>query len=406
MKTLIRNVRLILPDRIIPDAWLVAEEAVIDDFGAGVYPKSGFDATFDGNGEFLSPGFVDIHVHGGDGTCFHDGTEAAIMASLRIHLRGGTTTIVPTLTSLPPDRYVACLELFSSLGNSFASRCNIPNIAGIHMEGPFCSGAALGAQDSGTYRNVDYKEVERYLEIYPGIRKWTAACERPGGMEFGKYLERKGIVASIGHSNATLQQVMEAYASGYHNITHLYSACSSYHRNGAYREGGIVEAAFLIDDIDVEMITDGIHLPKEFLQLIYKIKGPEHICMITDATRWAGVPLPEGTKKTADEDGGSSVYIENGVALVENRSCFAGSIATYDRLVRTATRIAGIGLADAVRMATLTPARTIGMDSEIGSIARGKYADLVLFNDDIEISRIFLRGQSVLSSSDKRGSLC
>lgn len=406
MKTLIRNVRLILPDRIISDAWLATDNGVINDFGSGPYPKAPFETTIEGNGAYLSPGFVDIHVHGGNGTCFHDGTEAAIMASLNTHLRGGTTTILPTLTSLSPERYVVCLELFSRLSSTFNDRYDIPNVAGIHMEGPFCSGEVLGAQDTETYRNVDYEEVERYLELYPGIKKWTAACERPGGMEFGKFLEKKGIVASIGHSNATLQQVMEAYASGYHNITHLYSACSSYHRNGAYREGGIVEAAFLIDDMDVEMITDGVHLPKEFLQLIYKIKGPEHICMITDATRWAGVLLPEGTKMLADEDGGASVYIENGVALVENRSCFAGSIATYDRLVRTAMKIAGIKLVDAVRMATLTPARTIGMDAEIGSIARGKRANLVLFNDDVEISYIFLRGQPVLPSSDDRGCLC
>ncbi|MDD4083537.1 MAG: amidohydrolase family protein, partial [Sphaerochaetaceae bacterium] len=280
--------------------------------------------------------------------------------------------------------------------DSFSKRQDIPEIEGIHMEGPYCSGAALGAQDTKTYRDINYLEVEEYLDIYPRIKKWTVACERKGGMEFGKYLEKKGIIASIGHSNASLQQVFEAYDSGYHNITHLYSACSSYHRNGAYREGGIVEAAFLIDDMDVEMITDGVHLPKEFLQLIYKIKGPDHICMITDATRWAGVQLPEGTRKFADKECTTPIYIENGVALVENKSCFAGSIATYDRLVRTATKIAEIDLVDAIKMATLTPARIIGLDSEIGSIARGKRANLVLFNANIDIVHVFLRGRLVL----------
>lgn len=396
MKTLIKNVCLILPDRLIEDAWLVSCDGIIDDFGVGAYPKADFDSITDGGGEYLAPGFVETHVHGGNGTCFHDGTEEAILNSLFIHLKGGTTTILPTLTSLTHAKYVSCLETFSRLSDSFATRYDIPQIEGIHMEGPYCSGAALGAQDTKTYRDVNYSEVETYLEIYPRIKKWTAACEKNGGMEFGKYLEKKGIVASLGHSNATLQQVFEAYDSGYHHITHLYSACSSYHRNGAYREGGIVEAAFLIDDMDVEMITDGVHLPKEFLQLIYKIKGPDHICMITDATRWAGVPLPEGTRKFADEDGTAPIYIENGVALVENRSCFAGSTATYDRLIRTATKIAGIDIVDAIKMATLTPARTIGLDSTLGSIARGKRANLVLFNENIDIIHVFLGGTLAL----------
>lgn len=396
MKSLIKNVCLILPDRLIEDAWLVSCDGIIDDFGVGTYPKTKFDNETDGKGQYLSPGFVDTHVHGGNGTCFHDGTEEAILNSLIMHLQGGTTTILPTLTSLTHEKCLSCLETFARLNDSFVTRIEIPEIAGIHMEGPYCSGAALGAQDTKTYRDVDFSEVEKYLEIYPKIKKWTAACEKNRGMEFGKYLEKRGIVASLGHSNATLEQVFEAYDSGYHHITHLYSACSSYHRNGAYREGGIVEAAFLLDDMDVEMITDGVHLPKEFLQLIYKIKGPDRISMITDATRWAGVPLPEGTLKYSDKEGTSPIYIENGVALVENRSCFAGSTATFDRLVRTAMNIAKINIVDTIKMATLTPARTLGLESEIGSIARGKRANLVLFNENIDIIHVFLKGKRVL----------
>ena len=395
MKILIKNICLILPDRLIKDAWLVSCDGIIDDFGNSFFPKSQFDSVIDGEGQYLSPGFVDTHVHGGNGTCFHDGTKEAILNSLQLHVKGGTTTILPTLTSITHENYVTCLETFASLSDTFTARFDIPEIEGIHMEGPYCSGAALGAQDTKTYRDVNYSEIEMYLEIYPKIKKWTAACERKGGMEFGKYLERKGIVASLGHSNATLQQVLEAYDSGYNSITHLYSACSSYHRNGAYREGGIVEAAFLIDDMNVEMITDGVHLPKEFLQLIYKIKGSDRISLITDATRWAGVPLQEGARKFADADGTSPIYIENGVALVENRSCFAGSIATFDRLIRTATRGAGINIVDTIKMATLTPARTIGLDSTIGSIARGKKANLVLFNDDIEIKHVLIKGELI-----------
>ncbi len=395
MKTLIKNIRLVLPDSLLENGWLVAVDGVIDDFGSGDLPVGDFDTIVDGKGDYLSPGFVDTHVHGGGGCNFHDGTEEAILTALRTHLKGGTTTILPTITSLPHEGYIRTFAAFNRLQSHLDEIKDVPDIEGIHMEGPYCSGAALGAQNTATYRNVNMDEVTAYLEQAPNIRKWTAACEREGGLEFGKFLEKNGIVASIGHSNATLQEVFEAFDCGYHHITHLYSACSSYHRNGAYREGGIVEAAFLLDDMNVEMITDGVHLPKEFLQLIYKIKGPDHISLITDATRWAGVDVPAGELKYNDLEKTSPVYIENGVALVQDRRCFAGSIALANRLIRTATQIAGIDICSAVRMATLTPARIVGLDGVVGSIQRGKRANLVLFNENIDIQNVLLAGRLV-----------
>jgi len=397
MKTLIHNVTLVLPDSLIENGWLTAVDGKIEDFGSGEAPVGSFDTVVDGEGNYLSPGFVDTHVHGAGGHDFQDGTEEAILAVLRTHFKGGTTTILPTITSVAHEQYLKCFDAFNALMPKLGSMLDVPEVGGLHLEGPYSSGAALGAQNTKTYRDVDMREVETYLEKAPYIRKWTAACERKGGMEFGKFLEKNGIVASIGHSNATLQEVFEAYDCGYHHITHLYSACSSYHRNGAYREGGIVEAAFLLDNMDVEMITDGVHLPKEFLQLIYKIKGADHICMITDATRWAGVDVPAGKLMYNDYAQKSSpIYIENGVALVEDRRCFAGSIAMSNRLIRVATKVAGINMCDAVKMATLTPARICGLDSTVGSITRGKKANLVIFNGNVDIKNIFLRGELAL----------
>ena len=393
MRTLIKNVQLILPSQLIEVGWLVAVDGKIEDFGGGMIPEGDFDLIVDGEMNYLSPGFVDTHVHGGGGCGFQDGTEEAILTVLRTHLKGGTTTILPTLTSLPHEKYLRCFEAFNALHDRFDKMNDIPDVEGIHMEGPYCSGAALGAQDTKTYRDVNMSEVAVYLEKAPNIKKWTAACEREGGFEFGKFLEKNGIVASIGHSNATLHEVFEAFNCGYHHITHLYSACSSYHRNGAYREGGIVEAAFLLNDMDVEMITDGVHLPREFLQLIYKIKGADHISLITDATRWAGVDVPAGELRYNDLEKTSPVYIEDGVALVQDRRCFAGSISLANRLIRTATKVAGIDICSAVRMATLTPARVVGLDSIVGSIERGKRANLLIFDDNIDIKHIFLAGK-------------
>lgn len=393
MKTLIFNARMVLPNKVMNDAWLVAVDSVIDDYGIGTPPEGSFDTEVDGKRHYLSPGFVDTHVHGGGGYDFRDGTQEAVLGVLRTHLQGGTTTILPTLTSLPHKKYLQCFEVFNALYSRIAHLDDIPDVAGIHMEGPYCSGAVLGAQDTRTYRDVDMAEVRTYLEHAPYIRKWTAACEREGGMSFGVFLDRKGIVASLGHSNATLHETCMAFDHGYRHVTHLYSACSSYHRKGAYREGGIVEATFLLDEMDVEMITDGVHLPPEFLQLIYKIKGADHISLITDATRWAGVDIPEGELRYNDLQQKSPVYIENGVALVADRSCFAGSIALSNRLIRTATQMAGIDLVSAVRMAALTPARVLGIDHEVGSIQRCKRANLLLFDDNIDIQQIFLAGR-------------
>ena len=395
MRILIKNVNIILSDRIMRDGWLVTEDAVIDDFGTGCTPKGEFTQEIDGKGLYLSPGFVDTHVHGGRRHDFSDPEDECILDIMRLHFNGGTTTMLPTFTSETHETYLRALKHLGEMVPSFGGMKDIPEFGGIHMEGPYSSGAALGAQNTLTYRDPDINEMEQYIALAPYIRKWTAAPERNGGMMFGRWCEKHGIVASIGHSNATLQQVQEAWDNGYKNITHLYSACSSYHRNGAYREGGIVEAAWLIDDIDVEMITDGVHLPKEFLQLIYKIKGPDKISMITDATRYAGVDVPEGSFVPYVDGLKKGVWIENGVALVPDKSCFAGSIATYDRLVRTAYKTAGINLVDVIKMAALTPARVVGLDKQVGSIARGKRANLLIFDDDIRIKSIILRGEKV-----------
>ncbi|HNZ95267.1 MAG TPA: amidohydrolase family protein, partial [Sphaerochaeta sp.] len=164
MRTLIKNVRLIMPDRVMGDARLVIRDGLIDDFGTEAYPNGEFHEVIDGKGAYLSPGFVDTHVHGGNGTSFHDGNEEAIRNVLSVHLKGGTTSILPTLTSLTHEQYLNILSLFADLDLRGEA---VPDIEGIHMEGPYCAGSVLGAQDVKTYRTVDYREVDAYLEIYP-----------------------------------------------------------------------------------------------------------------------------------------------------------------------------------------------------------------------------------------------
>jgi N-acetylglucosamine-6-phosphate deacetylase len=402
MRTLIKNVSLVMPDRLIPEGWLVINDSIIEDYGWGNFPKGEFQKTLDGQGKFLSPGFVDMHIHGAKGMDFFDGTEEAITTVLQTHLQGGITTMLPSLSSLPHHRYIAFFETFNRIKDSLEARNDIPDIGGIHMEGPFIDGNVIGGMLKSACRPINMTEIETYLEMAPYIKRWTIACEYEGALALGKELDRRGMMVSIGHSDATTAQVREAYDYGFRSITHLYSSCSFYHRNGPYREGGIVEAAFLMDNLDVEIIADGCHLPKDFLQMIYKIKGPDRIALVTDASRYTAIDVPQGQLLVNEAEEQPSVYIENGVAVIEDRTCFAGSISMGNRLVRTMTKIADVDLPTAVRMAALTPARMLGMDSQIGSIARGKRANLVIFDDDINIENIFVGGVEAPVDTDYR----
>lgn len=390
MKTIIQNVRLVLPYKILEDAWLVMEGESIFDFGTGC-PGGTFDRMIDGGGNYLSPGFIDMHVHGAVTYDFGDGIPERVLPIMRKHLNGGTTTILPTVGAATHPRLLEALGVLAQVSKTFPRQRDIPEFAGVHMEGPYVNGGVTGALKGSTCRDVDFDEVLAYLDILP-IKRWTIGPERKGAMELGRMLERMGITASIGHSDIPLQTVEQAIDNGFHSITHLYSSCSFYHRNGPHREGGIVEAAFLRPDLDVEIIADGKHLPKEFLQLIYQIKGPEHIALITDATRCGGMVVPDGTRTFMDLEQEQPAVIEGGVAITEDRRCFAGSIALSNQLIRTMTRLAGVDLVNAVKMATLTPARMLGLESDVGSIARGKRANLVLFDENVQIRRVIVRG--------------
>lgn len=396
MRLLIDHARLILPYHILPDAWLLCEEGRIAGYGRGSAPQDGYDARLDVNGDYLSPGFVDLHVHGGAGADFRDGDEASFVTAMRAHLAGGTTTMLATLSSAAPETILQCLDVYGEMLKRQAELPPLPRMAGVHLEGPYFSQKERGAQSGDLIRLPDPAEYERILQRAPFLRRWSIACELPGALELGSLLHKRGIGASIGHSDATTEQVYRAFEHGFRSVTHLYSSCSTLHRNGPYREGGVVEGAYLIDEMDVEVIADGVHLPPDFLRLIYKIKGPDHIALITDSIRAGAADISEMAEVYDDKEKKHPLVIENGVAVLPDRSCFGGSIATTSRLVRTMVTKAGVDLPAAVRMAALTPARMLGLDAEIGSIAHGKCADLVVLNGDLQVTGVIRDGQKVL----------
>lgn len=295
MSLKIEHAHLVLPYQVLQDAWLISREGKITAYGCGVSPQQTFSTVLDAKGQYLTPGFVDLHVHGGAGADFRDGEEAAFVRAMQAHLAGGTTTMLATVSSTTLEGTLESLRIYEAMRQREAQLPPLPRLAGVHLEGPYFSQKERGAQDETIIRLPDAAEYERILEQAPCLRRWSIACELPGALELGERLHKRGIMASVGHSDATTAQVYEAFERGFHSVTHLYSGCSVLHRNGPHREGGVVEAAFLIDEMDVEVIADGVHLPPDFLRLIYKIKGPEHIALITDSIRAGAADVPEGT---------------------------------------------------------------------------------------------------------------
>lgn len=383
MKTVISNVKLVQNGGITPC------DIVLD--GAQIcrisLPGSEAMPGVDGKGLYLSHGFIDIHCHGGGGADFMDGTEEAWRTAARLHLTHGTTCMTPTTLSATREELLRAFEIFYRCRDDIQDGARM---LGLHLEGPYFSHSQAGAQDPAHMRDPDPEEAEEMLTACPDIVRWSLAPELPGALEMGRALTERGVLAAIGHSDATYAQVKESMEVGFSHITHLYSACSTITRVSGFRRGGVVEAAYVLDGLTSEIIADGCHLPPELLQMAYRFIGPKRLCLITDAMRAAG--QTGGESILGSLENGQRVIIEDGVAKMPDRTSFAGSVCTADRLVRNMVRLAGASLPDAVEKVTATPARIIGKQDVTGLVAPGRKADLVLFDEDIHVKKVWTDG--------------
>lgn len=381
------NGSIILRDKIITGGSLLVEN---DKIVAVTDREADFpDARIiDAKGQFVSPGFIDIHVHGGGDHDFMDGTVDAFLKIAEMHAAHGTTSMLPTTLTADKEGILQTLEVYE-----LAAKQNKYGAAfiGLHLEGPYFSMNQRGAQDPRYIRDPEPAEYLEILGRSKSIRRWSAAPERRGAIEFGRILCERGILPSMAHTDAIYEEALEAFENGYTLLTHFYSAMSGVTRKNAFRYAGVIEAGYLHDELDVEIIADGVHLPAPLLKLIYKIKGPDRIALITDAMRGAG--MPEGESILGRRSDGLKVIIEDGVAKLPDRTSFAGSVATTDRLVRVMRELGEIPLVDVVRMMTHTPARIMKLDDKIGTLAPGMDADIVIFNDQIQVSRTILKGK-------------
>ncbi|HEV2480564.1 MAG TPA: N-acetylglucosamine-6-phosphate deacetylase [Puia sp.] len=385
----IYNGRIVTPYRIIANGTVVVNGDKIGYVGAGD-PVVEDAELIDAGGQYISPGFIDIHVHGGGGHDFMDGTVEAFLRIAETHARYGTTALLPTtLTSGKAALY----KLFDVYKEAHGQNSRGAQFLGLHLEGPYFAMNQRGAQDPRYIRNPDPTEYEEIVARCPDIRRWSAAPELEGAIPFARYLRSRGILAALAHTDALYDEAVIGFENGFTLATHFYSCMNGVVRKNAFRYAGVIEAAYLIDEMDVEVIADGIHCPAPLLKLIYKIKGAHRTALITDSMRAAG--MPEGPSILGSLENGLDVIVEDGVAKLPDRTSFAGSVATTDRLVRNMVFEADVPLPDAVRMASMTPATILSLQDRKGSLVEGKDADIVLFNEHIDISMTISGGKVI-----------
>ncbi|HEV2126913.1 MAG TPA: N-acetylglucosamine-6-phosphate deacetylase [Chloroflexota bacterium] len=375
------------PDRRLEDHWLLIDGGVIAEMGQGTPPSA--CEHLDATGLIVAPGFVDLHLHGGGGADVMDASPDALETIAAAHAKGGTTGWVGSTVAAPLEEIHRALKAAQEVVGKPLSGATM---LGVHLEGPY-----LCADQRGAHR-LEYLHAPtppEYQEIFshlPGKSRVTAAPEVPGALEMGREMARRGLHGAIGHSAADIGVVRQALDSGYSHVTHLYSCTSGLRIEGGYKTPGIQEAALLFDDLTVELIGDGYHVPPSLIQLVVKVKGPESVCLVTDAMRAAG--LGPGSYRLGD----SEVIVEHGVAKLPDRSKFAGSVCTMGQAVRTAVA-AGIALEHALAMASSTPSRLLGLSASKGSIVPGSIADLVLLSNSLEPMWTLVGGRVVHASS-------
>lgn len=342
-----------------------------------------FDEELDAGDSFVSAGFIDIHTHGGGGYPF-EGTVDDIVGGVNFHLTHGTTSICPTISAAPIDDMRRSLD---NVRGAMSDSRVLANIIGAHLEGPYLSLAQTGAQAGDAITPPVKEDYVAIAKEYKGtLARWTYAPENDEGAEFCRYMRDAGIVTSAGHTNATYTDMKAALDSGCRLVTHLYSCTSTVTRKQGFRSLGVIESTFLEDGITAEIIADGKHLPPELISMIYKIKGADGIIAVTDSLSLAGTDVKVGRMSSTD------FIIEDGVCKLLDRSAFAGSIATADRLVRVLTKEVGISIFDAVKMVSENPAKMMGLTSK-GTLREGMDADLVVFDSDINVRAVFVLGQ-------------
>ena len=377
----------IINGRILtPQGWLEGGSVIVEDGKIAEVSNNSFviegAEVIDAKGCDIVPGGIEMHVHGGGGRDFMEGEEEAFRVAVDAHMQYGTTSIFPTLSSST----VPMIEKACETCTKLMAEPNSP-ILGLHLEGPYFNPKQAGAQIPEWIKAPVKEEYEYLLEKWPCLKRWDEAPELEGSHEFIKCCCKHGVLPSIGHTRAKYEEVAAANALGMTHATHFYNAMPVVYKNREFKETGTVESIFALENMTVEMIADGIHVPPVMLRMIYQIKGVERTALITDALACAA-----SKDDTAFDP---RVVLEDGVCKLADRSALAGSIATMDRLVRTCVQQAGIPMEDACRMISETPAKIMGVYDRKGSLEKGKDADIIFFDKAQELTFVMQMGRIV-----------
>ena len=376
------NARLIFSDEIRDGVELVTHNGKITAVREQMQKRG--EEVIDLEGNYLAPGFIDLHVHGALGRDTMEASAEAFRIICDYHASGGTTSLLLTTATAPLDNIVDVLKTVRDY------RSSIGAVVGVHLEGPFISKAKCGAQRAEFIQDPSPVGAQQLLEYADVIRRVTIAPELPGALEAIESFHMHGVSVSGGHSDAWDEDARAAFDHGMRSVTHTFNCMSSARRRGVYRVGGLLEFALSEPGVMCELIADGHHVSRTLMKMLYRAKGPGGTCLVTDAT--AGAGLPDGSRFSLF---GNDCIVESGVCLLADRSALAGSASRMIDLVRTMAQI-DVPLYEAVAMATQNPAHAIGLETK-GQLAVGADADLVVLSSDLRVLRTFAAGEEIWS---------
>ncbi len=431
MNKLLFRGTVVLPDHLLTGGGVLARDGKIIAVDRAAAFAGAIDAktkVIDAGDGYISPGFVDLHVHGGLGADFMDGTAEAYRTALIAHARHGTTSLTPTTTVARHDQILRVLELTREFMRpqlmwpqhrssdspsppaplpqgergakpEVAREAVLPRVLGAHFYGPYFRYEARGAHPGAAIRPPVEHEFRAYLEYADAMATATVAPELPGAEEFSRACVDRGVRMNAGHSWATFEQMRAAVGWGVRHIDHLYCAMSDKTRLRQFQtypmQGGVLEATLFFDELTTEVIADGKHLSPDLLHLALKCKGPDRLALVTDCNR--ALDMPEGPYLIGPTDGGEPLIHRDGVGLMPDGKGLASSVRGMDHMLRVFWEQTGRPLWEVIRMASLTPARIVGRDREIGSLEVGKRADVVVLNETLDVKHVYCDGREFTS---------
>ncbi|WP_373174562.1 N-acetylglucosamine-6-phosphate deacetylase [Prevotella merdae] len=371
---------------LTPKGWLEGGSVIIED--NKIKAVSNIDLhivdaeIIDAKGCYVVPGGIDLHTHGGGGRDFIEGSEDAFRAAVNAHMKHGTTTIYPTLSSST----IPSIEAACQVCQKLMAEENSP-VLGLHIEGSYINPKQAGAQNPVLIKAPLPDEYETLLNKYSCIKRWDVAPELQGSVEFITECRKHGVLTALTCTRATYEDVVAAHDAGLSHAAHFYNAMPVVYKEHEFKVPGTVESVYALQDMTVEVIADGIHVPPVMLNVVYQIKGVGKTALITDSLAYAA---SEGNVSSEP-----SVILEDGVCKLADHSALAGSIATMDVLIRTCIHRAEIPMIDVFRMVSETPAKIMGIFDRKGSIEEGKDADIMMFDDDIDLTYVMQMGNVV-----------